>query len=81
MTNATITRRQPTSERFAPREFRWTVELLYQVADQWVFGEPLLIELVRGKVIQHSGQTPLHAYLTEHMTRILRAVLEPGLMI
>ncbi|MBV9849662.1 MAG: Uma2 family endonuclease [Armatimonadetes bacterium] len=79
---------EPQTERGAPapmdavpREYLWTVDAFCRVAEAGVFGEPSLAELVRGKIIQHPGQTPLHAGLTGHIAQRLRDALKPCFMV
>ena len=59
------------------REYRWTAPWFYRAAEAGAFGLWPTVELFRGRLIEHPGQTPPHAYVASHIARCLRALLEP----
>jgi Uma2 family endonuclease len=70
---------QPKTE--ALREYRWTAPMFYRALDAGAFGLWPKVELVRGRIIEHPGQTPLHANSVRRVSRRFRNVLEPALRV
>lgn len=60
------------------REYRWTAPWFYRAAEAGAFGLWPKVELFRGRLIEHPGQTPAHAYVVGHIAHCFRAVLEPA---
>jgi len=63
------------------REYRWTAPLFYRALDAGAFGLWPKVELIRGKLMEHPGQTPPHAYTVGHVGRCFRDVFEPALQV
>lgn len=59
-----------------PRPYRWTVEAFYRALESGAFGLWPRVELIRGAVIEHESQTPLHAAITGHIAARLRAAVQ-----
>lgn len=59
------------------REYRWTAPMFYRALDAGAFGLWPKVELIRGKLIEHPGQTPIHAYTVGQAADHFRDVLEP----
>lgn len=66
---------QPKTEVL--REYHWTAPMFYRALDAGAFGLWPKVELIRGKLMEHPGQTPPHAYTVGHIGRCFRDVLEP----
>ena len=63
------------------REYRWTAPMFYCALDAGAFGLWPKVELIRGKLIEHPGQTPSHAYTVSHVGNCLRQSLEPAFQV
>lgn len=61
----------------APQDYHWTVDAFYRALDARVFDCPERLELIRGRIVENMGQSPLHAGLRRRIARMLRAALEP----
>ena len=59
------------------REYRWTAPMFYRALNAGTFGLWPKVELIRGKIIEHPGQTPIHAYIVGEVANHFRDVLEP----
>ncbi len=51
--------------------------MFYRALDAGAFGLWPKVELIRGKLMEHPGQTPLHSYTAGHIGHCFRDVLEP----
>lgn len=60
------------------REYQWTAPMFYRALDAGAFGLWPKVELVRGRLIEHPGQTPPHAYTAGHLADCLRDALNPA---
>lgn len=76
--SATLTS-QPQSS--TPNRFHWTVDTFYRAIDAGVFDEPHRLELIRGDIWEKEPVNPPHASLTRRIARLLRTLLEPGLLV
>ena len=63
------------------REYCWTAPLFYRALDAGAFGLWPKVELIRGRIIEHPGQTPPHAYTVDHVARCFRDVFEPAFQV
>jgi Uma2 family endonuclease len=63
------------------REYRWSAPMFYRALDAGAFGLWPKVELVRGRLIEHPGQTPPHANTVGRVGRRFRNVLEPALQV
>jgi len=63
------------------REYRWTAPMFYRALDAGAFGMWPEVELIRGKLMEHPGQTPPHAYTVGHIGHCFRDVLEPAFQV
>lgn len=63
------------------RDYRWTTTMFYCALDAGAFGFEPKVELIRGRLVEHPGQTPRHAYTVAHMGDCFRDVLEPALQV
>lgn len=63
------------------RDYRWTAPMFYRALDAGAFGLWPKVELIRGRLVEHPGQTPRHAYTVAHMGDCFRDVLEPALQV
>jgi Uma2 family endonuclease len=70
---------QPKTEVL--REYRWTAPMFYRALDAGAFGMWPKVELIRGKLMEHPGQTPPHAYTVGHIGHCFRDVLEPAFQV
>lgn len=66
---------QPKTEVL--REYRWTAPMFYRALDAGAFGLWPKVELIRGRLMEHPGQTPPHAYTIGQIGHCFRNVLEP----
>ena len=71
----------PPAAGVSPCPYHWTVDSFSRALDAAAFGLWPRVELVRGVIIEHDGQTPRHAFTGGHIAGILRAALEPRLMV
>ena len=60
------------------REYRWTARMFYRALDAGAFGMWPKVELIRGKFMEHPGQTPRHAYTVGQIGCCFRDVLKPA---
>jgi len=63
------------------RDYRWTAAMFYCALNAGAFGFEPKVELIRGRLIEHPGQSPCHAYTVGHTGRCFRDVLEPALQV
>ncbi len=63
------------------RDYRWTAPMFYRALDGGAFGLWPKVELIRGRLVEHPGQTPRHAYTVAHIADCFRDVLEPALQV
>jgi len=63
------------------REYRWTAPMFYRALDAGAFGLWPKVELIRGKLMEHPGQTPLHSSALSRTARRFRGVFEPTLRV
>ncbi len=63
------------------RDYRWTAPMFYRALAAGVFGLWPKVEMIQGRLVEHPGQTPRHAYTVTHMARCFRDVLEPALQV
>ena len=59
------------------REYRWTARMFYRVLDAGAFGMWPKVELIRGRLMEHPGQTPLHSSTLGRIARRFRGALQP----
>ncbi len=69
-----ITRSQPKTDVI--REYHWTAPMFYRALDAGAFGLWPKVELIFGKLIEHPGQTPIHAYSVGRVADHFREVFE-----
>ncbi len=65
---------QPKTEVL--REYRWTAPMFYRALDAGAFGLWPKVELIRGKIIEHPRQTPIHACTVGQVADHFRDALE-----
>ena len=63
------------------RDYRWTAPMFYCALDAGAFGFEPKVELIRGRLVEHPGQTPRHANTVCRVGRRFREVLEPTLQV
>ena len=61
------------------RDYYWTAPMFYRALDAGAFGLWPKVELIRGRLVEHPGQTPRHAFTVAHMGDCFREALEPAL--
>ena len=61
------------------RDYYWTAPMFYRALDAGAFGFEPKVELIRGRLVEHPGQTPRHANTVNRVGRRFREALEPAL--
>ena len=68
---------QPRTEVL--RDYHWTATMFYRALNAGAFGFEPKVELIRGRLVEHPGQTPRHANTVNCIGRRFREALEPAL--
>ncbi len=63
------------------REYLWTAPLFYRALEAGAFGLWPKVELIRGRIVEHPGQTPRHAYTVDWIAHCFRRVLTPAFQV
>ncbi len=85
MTTATLEKqkvKEPQTQDEAPLDsFHWTVDAFYKAFDAGALGQDKRLELIHGRIIKKMPPGPHHCYLADAIAAMLRAALEPPLLV
>ncbi len=64
-----------------PVPYHWTVDTFCRAVDAGVFKHPKRLELIQGRIIENPPMNPPHASLADIIAEMLRAAVEPSLIV